>query len=435
MTATGTFIFICSACGYKARLPEQFAGRTIKCPGCQAPQVATAPSNVQRKTAVITRVAATPVPFTLPKDQEDALAGIPSATPVEMPASAAPTASRPFPSPLPGAIQITTDRVARMKTPAPGEAAPPVAKLATGGTVDFTCASCNARLRLPGHYAGKSILCPKCSAPQKVAIAPEPMDTTRSLAQKADEPAPSPVTPAAQTSQPIPGSGTGIRAVSVTPLPQPYPTPLPTQAPAPTPAVEPAAAGSAGIEAAAPATAAPDIQATPADAPIDDEVAITPSKSFAKPHPSKGASKPRVPTSTHVRTAEPAAAAAKSPIGLIATAGILVLIAIGLAAGLVYHLLALGQTRERLATAELDAKTAATREHEASLKLKELEERLAETELKLKAAEEAKAAAEAAAKTAEKPAEAPPADAKPVDGEQAAEAPKPVEEAAPATQP
>lgn len=422
MTATGTFIFICSACGYKARLPEQFAGRTIKCPGCQAPQVATAPSNVQRKTAVITRVAATPVPFTLPKDQEDALAGIPSATPVEMPASAAPTASRPFPSPLPGAIQVTTDRVTRMQTPVPGEAPAPMAKLATGGTVDFTCASCNARLRLPGHYAGKSILCPKCSSPQKVATAPEPMDTTRSLAQKADEPA----APAAP--QPIPGPGTGIRAISVTPLPQPYPTPLPTQTPPPTPAVEAPAVGTAPVP-AAPAAAV--IEATPAEASAEDDVAISPSKSFVKPHPSKSAtSRPRVATSSHTRTPEPVVAPAKSPIGLIATAGVLVVIAIGLAAGLVYHLLALGQTRERLATAEQDAKTAATREHEASLKLKELEERLADTERKLKAAEEAKAAAEAAAKLAEQPAEAKPADAEP-----AAEAPKPGEEAAPAAQP
>lgn len=408
MTATGTFIFICSACGYKARLPEQFAGRTIKCPGCQAPQVATAPSNVQRKTAVITRVAATPVPFTLPKDQEDTLAGIPSATPVEMPVTP-PATSKAFPSPLPGAIQVTTDRVTRMKTPVPGEAAP-MAKLATGGTVDFTCVSCNARLRLPGHYAGKSILCPKCSSPQKVAIAPEPMDTTRSLAQKTDEPT------AASTPTP-PGSGTGIRAVSVTPLPQPYPTPLPTPATAATPAVE----------AVAPNATAAVIEPTPADAPADDDVAITPSQSYAKPHPSKSISKPRVPAAALVRTPEPVAAPVKSSVGLIATAGVLVLITIGLAAGLVYHLLALSQTRERLATAELDAKTAATNEHEASLKLKAAEERLAELELKLKAAEEAKAAAEAAPKVEEKPVDAKPADE--------AAAPKPVEEAAPAAQP
>ncbi len=428
MTATGTFIFICSACGYKARLPEQFAGRTIKCPGCQAPQVAVAPSNVQRKTAVITRVAATPVPFTLPKDQEDALAHIPSATPVEMPAPMAPTASKPFPSPLPGAIQITTDRVTRMKTPVPGEAAPPTAKLATGGTVDFTCISCNARLRLPGHYAGKSILCPKCSSPQKVAVAPEPMGTTRSLAQKSDEPAPAPAAPP----QPIPGSGTGIRAISVTPLPQPYPTPLPTQAPPPTPAVEPSTGEAIAPPVAAPAATAPVAEAAPSDAPIDDDIAATPSQAYAKPHPSKSISKPRVANALHARTPEPAAAPAKSPIGLIATAGVLVLITIGLAAGLIYHLLALSQTRERLATAELDAKTAAANEHEASLKLKAAEERMAELELKLKAAEEAKAAAEAAPKADEKPVDAKPVEAKPADD---AAVPKPVEAVAPAAQP
>ena len=40
-------------------------------------------------------------------------------------------------------------------------------------------------MRIPSSYVGKSILCPKCSAPQKV-VGPgrlEPMDTTRSISK------------------------------------------------------------------------------------------------------------------------------------------------------------------------------------------------------------------------------------------------------------
>ena len=109
MTAPGNFIFICPACGYKARLPDQFSGRTIKCPGCQAPQVASAPLNTEHKTASFIRVAATPVPFTMPQEQIDALTGAQSA-----PAAVPPAPPRAFPSPLPGAIQVTTDRITKL---------------------------------------------------------------------------------------------------------------------------------------------------------------------------------------------------------------------------------------------------------------------------------------------------------------------------------
>ena len=73
MNAPDTFVFICAGCGYKARLPTQFGGRTIKCPGCQQPQVAVIQTATQRKTATISRVAMTPVPFSLPNDQAAAL--------------------------------------------------------------------------------------------------------------------------------------------------------------------------------------------------------------------------------------------------------------------------------------------------------------------------------------------------------------------------
>lgn len=386
MTANGTFIFICPACGYKARLPDQFSGRTIKCPGCQAPQVATAPVNLERKTASIIRVAATPVPFTLPPEQADALAGIPSATPVLVPtASFSQTAPSAFPSPLPGAIQITTDRVARKKTPPPGQTPPvaktaslakaaPVAKAATGATVDFTCMSCNARLRLPSHYAGKSILCPKCSTPQKVIVTAQaqPMDTTRSLALKDDAPAATPKI----------GTGTGIR-VRVTPLPSTYPTPLPQ----PISAVPEATPIAVPVIAAAPIAAPPE---PTADAPV-------------KPHPSKG----KLPTVASARApvanVAPVSPPAKSPSRMLAIAGGLVALAIVLGAGLAYYVVALGETRVRLAAAEKSTSQAKEREQEDAQKLKDLERRLVELEVALKVATETAQAAQAAKAAASEP--------------------------------
>lgn len=413
MTATGTFIFICPACGYKARLPEQYAGRTIKCPGCQAPQEAKAQANVERKTASIIRVAATPVPFTLPPEQSDALAGAP------IPSGPAPMR---FPSPLPGAIQITTDRISRMNTPMPSDQAP-VAKAATTGTVDFTCHSCNARMRLPGHYAGKSILCPKCSTPQKVAqiTLAEPMDTTRSLANK-DE-------PAAIGSTSGTGSGTG-RRVRVTPLPAAYPTPVPTAIPpvAIPPQTTPIPAS------ASPNSEQPLEEKSPIAtlAPINDgdlgqaidEAAGAP-VAPSKPHPSKG--KLKTESITRAAPVAPSTKPASAPTGLIAAIGGLLIVAIALGAGLAYYALALGETRTRLSDAERTAKDSTEREQHAAQKLKDLETRLAELEASLKAA---------AAKAAEISVPAPEAkpEVKP-DAEVKAPAPAPAPEVAPAPTP
>ena len=393
MSATDTFIFICPACGYKARLPEQFAGRTIKCPGCQAPQTAVAPVNVQRKTATFTKVGATPMPFSLPKEQADALAAIPPATPIA-PAPSAPAAPIPakaFPSPLPGAIQITTDRTGRT-TPSGGSptvgTSSNTARLAkpAGALVDFTCTACQARLRLPAHYAGKSILCPKCSAPQQVTpVSMEPMDTTRSLSQKTAESALIANPP--QNQQAPLGSGTGMR-VRVTPLPQTYPTPLPTAASTPTPAVAPLT-----IVHANPTTTPNEPEAAPVASPkpvaddasladlIDSEIATSPSQAFAKPHPSKAKSSPQRSVTGPV--ANPAVQPVPAPGKPVALIAVLLVTVIALAATWAYHLVANGDSRAQLEQAQAAAKAASAREAEVSAKLAELTAKLGELERKL----------------------------------------------------
>ena len=420
MTATGNFIFICPACGYKARLPDQFSGRTIKCPGCQVPQVATAPLNTEHKTASFIRVAATPVPFTMPQEQLDALAGA-QVSSVAPPAYPAP-APKAFPSPLPGAIQVSTDRISN-QTPIVPVAGAPIAKAVQGGTVDFTCNSCNARLRLPAHYSGKSILCPKCSTPQKVldSNAAVPMDTTRSIALKEE---------GAAAAQPGTGTGTGIR-VRVTPIPTTYPTPLPTAMTAPQTDVlglvrpSPFATPVAAVpESPTPISARATTPIPEPEAELTSVIDAIASNSDVeppvKPHPSRGKLKTesvtRSASSLAVKAAvkvDPIAApiaglptpAPKPPVGLIYAAGALVLLAIILAAGLTYYALALGETRSRLDEAQRVAKESAEREHSATKKATELDHRIAELEAALKAAEE-KAALEKAAlekSAAEKP--------------------------------
>ncbi len=445
MTATGTFIFICSACGYKARLPEEFSGRTIKCPGCQAPQMAKAQVNTERKTASFTRVAATPVPFTLPKEQEDALAQSTIPTLAEAPAAAVPppAAQKTFPSPLPGAIQVTSDRIAR-QTPSSEIAA---AKPAAVGTIDFACSACHARMRLPAHYEGKSILCPKCSAPQKVQTTlPEPMDTTRAVVREGERPG---------------ALSSGARpAVRVTPLPRTYPTPLPSplaasmtaaitpnQQPAPVVSREPAQpVAQAPVASTIPpaaeqpayeppaltmAIAAPTPAATPAAVP-DLEIGSSTSE-FSKPHPSRG----KVPTAAirkpaAVAAIQPASAVVathpRTPTGLIIATGLLGLIVIGVTAGLIWHVLALRDALTRLQTAETAATSAAHREQDTSAKNKDLAIQVADLELKVQALEKAKTAppddgttpVDAAAPVEPKPVEPPVDELKPAE-------PKPTE--------
>jgi hypothetical protein len=387
MSASDTVVFICPACGYKARLPEQLAGRTIKCPGCQVPQTVVAPVQPQRKTATFVKIGSTPIPFSLPREQADALAAIPPAVPV------APAPAKTFPSPLPGAIQITTDRIGRA-TPSGG--APTVgtrshtARLAqpAGALIDFACTACQSRIRLPEHYSGKSILCPKCSAPQQVAQAStEPREITRSLSQKAAE-SPLVANPAPhQTAALVPDTGKRVR---VTPLPKAYATPLPTAASTPTPAVAPLtivganpAATPDEPEAAPVASARPDTAAADGSLAelIDSEVATSPSQTFAKPHPSKAKSAARRSgTGPIANPAAPAVATPTKPVAL--TAGLLVTM-IALAASWAYHLIAKGDSQVQLELAQAAAQAAHARELEVSEKLAELTAKLDALERKL----------------------------------------------------
>jgi hypothetical protein len=130
MEASDKILFVCPACQFRARIPSQYVGRTIRCPGCNAAQKVAAPEvepESTGRTVAITRVAAV------------------DSTRVEKPVPPEP--------------------------PAPPAAAP--VKPAAGNPLPedkllFVCASCKLRARVPARFGGQTIRCPKCQTPGTV---------------------------------------------------------------------------------------------------------------------------------------------------------------------------------------------------------------------------------------------------------------------------
>ncbi len=217
MNAPGKIVFVCTACAYRARIPEHYQGMSIKCPGCGVAQVAEpAPEPVGAKaaeagtssvkTVSITRVATTPLPFTM--DQAGS------------PADANGSGPNPLRTPLPGALAV----VEPAKT-----------------QVTFVCTACGFRARVPRTYAGKTIACPKCAAPQVVpADAPATGVFAKPLAQaSANTVSMTPIaTPAlAETSAlfATPPAPMAVPPRIATPVPTRFPTPRPELRAAPIP--------------------------------------------------------------------------------------------------------------------------------------------------------------------------------------------------------
>jgi len=152
MDASGKILFVCPGCGYRAKIPGNYLGMSIRCPGCSTAQTVQTPvekSESTGKTVSITRVATTPLPFTMDEAKQ------PHA------AFAAGSAAK----------------LATAAAPPGREAQPPPATQPAGGaspTLVFVCSACSFRARIPLIYAGKSIFCPKCNVTQVAPQAPAP---------------------------------------------------------------------------------------------------------------------------------------------------------------------------------------------------------------------------------------------------------------------
>ena len=103
---TEKILFVCGSCHYRARIPGQYAGMAVRCPSCDAAQIAN----------------------------PDSSGGTTGST-VQL-------------SKVPTAGHKTTIRA---------------------GNILFICSLCNFEAQLAKHYVGKAIRCPGCHAPQVVA--------------------------------------------------------------------------------------------------------------------------------------------------------------------------------------------------------------------------------------------------------------------------
>ncbi len=133
MTTLEKLTFTCAACGYRAKIPAHYAGRSIHCPGCRSVQPVGA---VQEAGAAATG-------NTVVLHKVDTAVG--------------------------GAVS-----------------APSTAGAPGGNKIVFTCTACSYKGKLGAEYDGKTIRCPGCQAVQVVKGTPAPSPIVASMA--ADEP-------------------------------------------------------------------------------------------------------------------------------------------------------------------------------------------------------------------------------------------------------
>ncbi|MBA3700505.1 MAG: hypothetical protein H0W78_16790 [Planctomycetes bacterium] len=108
MSTVESMRFICSGCGYRARIPSSYTGKVILCPGCQQTQIAAADG---------------------------------------------------------GEATGDTVRISKIATaPSTGRFSVPDAD----GRLRFTCSGCGYSAKLAVTYAGKAISCPQCKSAQVI---------------------------------------------------------------------------------------------------------------------------------------------------------------------------------------------------------------------------------------------------------------------------
>ena len=144
MAQADTVRFICSSCGYRARIPAGFSGKVILCPGCQKMQIA---------------------------------------------------------SPDDGAATGGTVSVSKVTTASEGSTGQ-VSVVDAQGKIRFTCAKCGFQAKLASSYAGKAISCPKCQAPQLIPPVGEAHLAAGDAALPAEAPAAAPSRPSAVVKAP-----------------------------------------------------------------------------------------------------------------------------------------------------------------------------------------------------------------------------------------
>jgi ssDNA-binding Zn-finger/Zn-ribbon topoisomerase 1 len=155
-------LFVCPACGQRARVPKMFAGHSIKCPKCKTTQaVAELADQTQQGGTILLR---------RPQEVTDAIAAEAKKKADEAAAPAAGDPAAPaLVMPAPSALMPKN-----IAEPAPVPAAD-AAPAHTGPTIPFHCTKCLTESAVPAEYAGKVIKCPKCQAVQIALAGVAPM--------------------------------------------------------------------------------------------------------------------------------------------------------------------------------------------------------------------------------------------------------------------
>lgn len=200
-THDGQPLFVCSACGYRARIPEQYLGLAVTCPSCEVVQIANQQNSEQPSTGNTQRLAKLKTSEPVEPSSAGAVDG--SKIPFTCTACGFNThlgsslAGKAIRCPSCQATQVVPGKPGgSFDKPSPIPASMSAGAAPTAEKVRFTCTSCGFKARIPGHYAGQVIHCPGCNSVQLVvASSLAATGNTRVLAkvQTADD---KPATPA-----------------------------------------------------------------------------------------------------------------------------------------------------------------------------------------------------------------------------------------------
>lgn len=391
----GKIVFTCPECSYKGRLSAEYDGKTIRCPGCQKPQLV---QGEPVPSPIVASLAADETVFRTGELEkirfECGACGYRARIPAKY-------AGKPIHCPQCKEVQqvnpatdleSATGRTVVISKVSQAEVRE--ARLAvTNVGVAFTCAVCGYSSKISPSCAGDAIYCPSCRSPQKVewgdpdeeeaAAAPEPEPEAPS-----SEPAP-PVAPASATAFRMDiASEKSPAAVPVLPI---APISLDDE-PAPVPpvaalATRPEAPKVDDLDAAA--DEAPPAEAAPAPVARPNRATRRPARESHAAGDDGASSAATAPSRASRPAPEPdATPASKLPLVIV---GVLLLISAGIAAWL---FTVKGSLEQRVAALEDDLatqKTATTsaqgERDEEKTRADGLDATLAETKAALTAAE------------------------------------------------
>ncbi|MBA2481478.1 MAG: efflux RND transporter periplasmic adaptor subunit, partial [Planctomycetes bacterium] len=164
MTTATKIPFTCSACGYRARIPDRCAGQRLRCPGCDQVVVVDEAHERSGEHAIVGTATSA--------REQSRIPSTPSPS-----AKAPPSARKRFDCAACGLSGLISAELAGERVSCPrcktvqlvgrGDGVASGSR-SVGDTIGFTCRACEHRARLSAALVGDTISCPSCAAPQVV---------------------------------------------------------------------------------------------------------------------------------------------------------------------------------------------------------------------------------------------------------------------------